>query len=381
MKTQQKLFSKLTKQLTTMPVFPSYPFEEDSTSDDEGEGKISGRSRFSNDEPEDYRGKENNIGIHINDNDEDEDEYEYEYEHSDTLPKPRPNPFDLGDADDVPVHPSRRYIQQSASSRISMDGKVIQFSHTGDANDNEFQRDLNHNQSPTLEYDQLDCSVATPCTINTRIRDDYQDREMIASSDGSEDSSNNGCCVQMIKNDMLNAHQISLCVVKSAPCFGLWCYTNKNELQSSASSDRFILARLNSLSFFFATLQLAACVWLLVILFVKGDINNDGDDFNSEVHLWNNNGEVLFIGCIALVLMIVCLTLVPIIKETNYVGALRVLWLLLWILPIECFLNISAFDYHHTTSIWVGTFAGVRLISSYVTLKYFIPITFVNFVP
>jgi hypothetical protein len=78
--------------------------------------------------------------------------------------------------------------------------------------------------------------------------------------------------------------------VKSTPCLGLlWCYRNKNALQGSTSSDRFILARLNILSFFFAAMQLVGSLWLCVVLFMKGEFQNNGD-FGSEMHTWNNNG-------------------------------------------------------------------------------------------
>lgn len=282
------------------------------------------------------------------------------------------------------------------SMEIRMDGRVIQLTHSSDGNSNNLTRDLTHTTQAS-DDDQYESSFAAPISITpssvdcspydntdflSTVQTSYpgvmdaqritsstnnthriRDREAAAleeignneatSSDESDELTTEGLAC-MVKNlfDVFDAHRISLCVVKSTPCFGLWC---KNELQGSASSDRFILARLNILSFFFAIIQLVASLWLCVVLFIKGELNNNGD-FGSEIHLWNNNGSVVFIGCLALVLITTCFWTIRIIKEVDLVGALRFLWLLLWILPLEAFLNISAFDYHHVTSIWVSKF-------------------------
>ena len=133
-------------------------------------------------------------------------------------------------------------------------------------------------------------------TNTRRIRDQDQeavtfeevDNEVASSGDGSDELTTDGLASRVY--NLFNARQISLFVVKSTPCLGtLWCYRNKNELQGSTSSDRFILARLNILSFFFASMQLVGSLWLCVVLFMKGEFQNNGD-FGSQMHTWNNNG-------------------------------------------------------------------------------------------
>mmetsp|Transcript_13315 Transcript_13315/g.14909 ORF Transcript_13315/g.14909 Transcript_13315/m.14909 type:complete len:726 (-) Transcript_13315:1524-3701(-) len=273
------------------------------------------------------------------------------------------------------------------SMEIRMDGRVIQLTHSRNGNSDNLTRELTPTQAS--DVDQYESSYAAPISItpssvdcspngntdvlstvqtsypgvtdtqrrthsinNThRIRDresatlEKMDNNENTSSDGSDELTTEGFAYVVKKLfDVFDAHRISLCVVKSTPCFGF--------TQASASSDRFILARLNILSFFFATIQLVASLWLCVVLFIKGEFNNNGD-FGSEIHIWNNNGSVVIIGCLALVLIMCVFWTVRIIKEVDLVGALRFLWLLLWILPLEAFLNISAFDYHHVTSIWV----------------------------
>ncbi|MGK3746100.1 MAG: hypothetical protein ACI8RD_005258 [Bacillariaceae sp.] len=221
------------------------------------------------------------------------------------------------------------------SIEIRMDGRVIQLTHSNNGN----TRDLTHTTTQALSafsasedvstYDDDDAdfshnaqtsypdsmdavkdnkkSLPTPKETrrslswknnNTRrIRDrdqeavtfEEKDNEVASSGDGSDELTTDGRLVSMAKK-LFNARQISLCVVKSTPCLGLlWCYRNKNALQGSTSSDRFILARLNILSFFFAAMQLVGSLWLCVVLFMKGEFQNNGD-FGSEMHTWNNNG-------------------------------------------------------------------------------------------
>jgi hypothetical protein len=226
------------------------------------------------------------------------------------------------------------------SMEIRMDGRVIQLTHSN--NGNTYTRDLTDTttstqasrdqQTPACSasedlstYDDADFSHNAQTSypdfidaeqdnkkssrmpkearksswksINTRrIRDRDQeavtfeevDNEAASSGDGSDELTTDGLASRVY--NLFNARQISLFVVKSTPCLGiLWCYRNKNESQGSTSSDRFILARLNMLSLFFATMQLVGSLWLCVVLFMKGEFQNNGD-FGSEMHTWNNNG-------------------------------------------------------------------------------------------
>lgn len=153
---------------------------------------------------------------------------------------------------------------------------------------------------------------------------------------------------RMVRNP-LDLHRISLCVVKSAPCFWCWC-CNKNDLQGGASSDRFILARLNTITFFFTMMQVVAASWLASVIFW---VTGQGALEMFSPHLWNVNGAAFMVGLIGATMMLMYFCTLRIIKEVDLVGAIRYLWFILWIAPFEIFFNITLFDYHSVTSVWV----------------------------
>jgi hypothetical protein len=175
------------------------------------------------------------------------------------------------------------------------------------------------------------------------------------SFDESDTSNTTGTGLTRRVKDVFSLHRISILIVIWIPYVFLCCFRNKNELRGSTFPDRFILARLNILSFFFSTIQLAASLWLIVVVYVEGLVNDD-DDYRHEFYLWNNNGCIVAIGCLAFVLVFTCFWTTRIVKEVDLVGALRFLWLLLWILPVATFLNITALDYHKVTSAWISKF-------------------------
>jgi hypothetical protein len=150
-------------------------------------------------------------------------------------------------------------------------------------------------------------------------------------------------------NNPFSLYRISLCIVEYAPCFW-FCCCRKRELQGSVSSDRFILARLNTISFFFTMMQLVAAAWLATVLFW---ITGEGATGAFSPHLWNCNGAAFAVGLIGAVIMVMCFCTVRIIKEVDLLGAIRYLWSLLWIFPVEIFFNITLFDYHRVTEVWV----------------------------
>ncbi|KAG7363351.1 hypothetical protein IV203_026711 [Nitzschia inconspicua] len=160
-------------------------------------------------------------------------------------------------------------------------------------------------------------------------------------------------------NNPCSLYRISLCIVAYAPCFWFSC-CNKSELQGSASSDRFILGRLNTISFFFTMMQLVAAAWLATVLFW---ITGEGATGAFSPHLWNCNGAAFSVGLIGAVIMVMCFCTVRIIKEVDLVGAIRYLWSLLWIFPVELFFNITLFDYHQVTEVWVVHWWGNRQFS------------------
>ena len=175
-----------------------------------------------------------------------------------------------------------------------------------------------------------------------------------ASLDESDISYSAGTGLSRKCKDVFNFHTVSILIVKLIHylcCF--WCFTPTNELRGSSFPDRLILARLNILSFFFSGIQLAASLWLIVVLFVEG---TPVEGYQDQFNLWNNNAIIVLIGCFDFLLLCTCFWTTRIVKEVDLVEALRFLWLLLWILPIVAFLNITAFDFYEVTSIWISEF-------------------------
>ena len=172
----------------------------------------------------------------------------------------------------------------------------------------------------------------------------------------SDVSSTTGTGLPHRFKDIFNMHTLSILIVKWIPYVCFSCFRNNTESQGNAFSDRFILARLNILSFVFSVIQLAACSWLIAVVYIEGRLNDDEKDYRHQFNHWNNNGSIILIGCLALVLVFTCFRTTRIVTEVDLVGALRFLWLLLWILPIAAFLNIAAFDSHEVTAIWISEF-------------------------
>jgi hypothetical protein len=166
-------------------------------------------------------------------------------------------------------------------------------------------------------------------------------------------------CFTRLVDNPCSLYRISLCIVEYAPCFWFWC-CRRTDLQGNASSDRFILARMNTISFFFTMMQLVAASWLATVLFW---ITGDGVTGSFSPHLWNCNGAVFSLGLIGAGIMIMCFCTVRIIKEVDLIGAIRYLWALLWIFPVEIFFNITLFDYHRVTEVWIVHWWGVKQLS------------------
>ena len=140
--------------------------------------------------------------------------------------------------------------------------------------------------------------------------------------------------------------RVSFFVVRSAPCF--WCCGNS--LRGS-SSDRAILIRLNILCIFFTFIQLVAAVWLATLLLIVDDQSSVLTGF--APNFWNLNGATFAVGVLALFIIVTCICTSRIIKEVDLVGAIRYLWVVLWIIPCETFFDISLFDYHRVTGVWL----------------------------
>ncbi len=192
-----------------------------------------------------------------------------------------------------------------------------------------------------------------------------ENRASGASFDDSDASETGGTGFRSRIRDLFNFHTVSILIVRLIPyiyCF--CCFKSRNELRGNSFTDRFILSRLNILSFFFSAIQLAAATWLIVVMFIEGMINTFGDDIEDQFNLWNNNAILVLIGGFAFVLLCTCFWTIRIVKEMDLVHALRFLWILLWILPIVAFLNITAFDFYEVTTIWISKFERKRIGSN-----------------
>jgi hypothetical protein len=140
--------------------------------------------------------------------------------------------------------------------------------------------------------------------------------------------------------------RVARCIVRTAPCF--WCSSNR--IQGS-STDRAVLTRLNILAIFMAAFQFLGAVWVAWLLLIADEEDNVFAGF--AVNFWNLNGAVFAIGLVGLVIIIACSWTLRIIRAVDLVGAIRYLWLVLWLIPFTVFFNISLLDYHRVTDVWV----------------------------
>ena len=149
--------------------------------------------------------------------------------------------------------------------------------------------------------------------------------------------------------------RITACLVRHAPCF--WFCGNSLDV---GATDRSILYRLNILCAFFAFGQVTAGSFLLVVLNSNLIVNRYNsvvvrteDSTSFSLDLWNLNGSVFCIAMVGLIILVTVLCTLRIVREVNLRGAVRYLWTMLWLLPLQIFFVISLFDYHRVTQVWV----------------------------
>jgi hypothetical protein len=149
--------------------------------------------------------------------------------------------------------------------------------------------------------------------------------------------------------------RISVCLVRHAPCF--WFCGRYLEV---GATDRSILYRVNILCAFFAFGQVVAASLLLVLINsnrlverYKSVVSRTSRSGTISLDLWNLNGSVSFLGVLGAVILITVIITLKIVREVNLRGAVRYLWTLLWLLPLQIFVVISLFDYHQVTQVWV----------------------------
>lgn len=148
---------------------------------------------------------------------------------------------------------------------------------------------------------------------------------------------------------------IGSCIVRTAPCF--WC----SKKLSISSTDREILLRLNRLCAFFSLLQICYGVFTLVMKFItydddQADSANDPDKegvdkpwFNSD--LWSLDTFVIALSAINFVLLIASMLAQRSIRDVNLVGAVRFMWVLFWLLPLQIFFTIGLFDVYRVSEV------------------------------
>ena len=140
---------------------------------------------------------------------------------------------------------------------------------------------------------------------------------------------------QIIYDFPFSSARIASCVVSFAPCF--WC----GDRVQGSSTDRAVLTRLIVLCIFFCFLQMTASIWLSTTLLILDD--SPGLLAGFAPNFWNLNGAALAIGGLAFVIIVSCVFTIRVIRVVDLVGAIRYLWVILWILPFEFFFNISLF--------------------------------------
>ncbi|KAL7572836.1 hypothetical protein ACA910_014690 [Epithemia clementina (nom. ined.)] len=172
-------------------------------------------------------------------------------------------------------------------------------------------------------------------------------------------------------------HQIATCVVMNvyAPCFWVWygvaflfpfcCKPPSAARSMRQPTERAILARLNVLVGLFALLQIGSALFFLIVtvspnltdrvVATQSDLEEDAQvsRLRSSTNIWNVGLNLYMLGVEAFVLVVAAVLTVRVVRNVNLVGAIRYLWVLLWILPFEIYFNIGLYDYFRVTDVWV----------------------------
>jgi len=155
----------------------------------------------------------------------------------------------------------------------------------------------------------------------------------------------------------LSWSRVSSTVVRYAPCF--WCCLRRS---GTGVTDRVTLTRLNILCIFFALWQFGVGIFILVVFLSNKIVDrNLGDGvpyrtFYKEAltpNLWMMTGSLLILSVVGFVLLVTMILTIPVIRSVNLIGAIRFMWVLYWILPLQIFLVIALFDYHNVTDVWI----------------------------
>ena len=108
---------------------------------------------------------------------------------------------------------------------------------------------------------------------------------------------------------------------------------------------RSVLVRLNIMCTFFAIAQFVCALWLYIVMenplivertIPTATVGEIAVQRKSEflTIVWNLNGPVLFLGLTSAVVLLSIALTVRVIRDVNLAGAIRYLWVLLWVIPI-----------------------------------------------
>jgi len=155
----------------------------------------------------------------------------------------------------------------------------------------------------------------------------------------------------------LSWSRVSSTVVRYAPCF--WCCLRRS---GTGGTDRVTLTRLNVLCIFFALWQFGVGIFVLVAFLSDTIVDrNLGEEISYRTYyrealtpnLWMMSGSLLILSIVGFVLLVTMILTIPVIRQVNLIGAIRFMWVLYWILPLQIFLVIALFDYHNVTDVWI----------------------------
>lgn len=146
--------------------------------------------------------------------------------------------------------------------------------------------------------------------------------------------------------------RISSAVVRHAPCF--WCCARVE----ISSTDRVILTKLNILCAILAIYQvLVGVAYCFVTLSQRNkedtELGKDYDVYRQVLtpNLWCIYTFIPLVAIIGFVVFIILISTVRSIRRVNLQGALRYMWALYWILPLQIFFAFSFIDFHRVTEV------------------------------
>lgn len=156
--------------------------------------------------------------------------------------------------------------------------------------------------------------------------------------------------------------RVSSAVVRHAPCF--WCCFRPSKM---GGTDRDTLIKLNYLCATIALWQFGVGIFILIIFLSNDIVERNLDEgvpyrqYYKEAltpNLWMMSGSLLVLSFVGFVLFVTTVFTIPVIRRVNLVGAIKYMWVLYWVLPLQIFLVIALFDYHNVTDVWIKHWWG-----------------------